>query len=81
MKRGLNRKEAAEYIGVGSTKFDELVKVKRMPAPRLLSGIERSLMSSSTVYPDNQMTMKRKQVIGIKNENKIEIYTCSWQWL
>ena len=36
MKRGLNRKEAAEYIGVGSTKFDELVKVKRMPAPRLL---------------------------------------------
>ncbi len=36
MKRGLNRKEAAEYIGVGSTKFDELVKVKRMPVPRLL---------------------------------------------
>ena len=36
MKRGLNRKEAADYIGVGSTKFFELVKAKRMPVPRLL---------------------------------------------
>ena len=36
MKRGLNKKEAADYIGVGSTKFFELVKAKRMPVPRLL---------------------------------------------
>ena len=35
MKRGLNRIEAAEYIGIGTTKFDELVSTRRMPQPRL----------------------------------------------
>jgi len=32
--RGLRRQAAAEYIGVSPTKFDDLVKQKRMPAPR-----------------------------------------------
>jgi len=35
MKRGLNRTEAAEYIGIGTMKFDELVSTRRMPQPRL----------------------------------------------
>lgn len=32
-KRGLSRYEAAHYIGVGTSKFDELVKDGRMPRP------------------------------------------------
>ncbi len=32
--RGMSREEAARYIGVGSTKFDEMVKDGRMPKPK-----------------------------------------------
>jgi predicted DNA-binding transcriptional regulator AlpA len=32
--RGLCREEAAYYIGVGTTKFDELVASRRMPRAR-----------------------------------------------
>jgi len=32
-KRGLSRAEAAFYIGVGTSKFDELVEDGRMPRP------------------------------------------------
>ncbi len=35
MKRGLSKVEAAEYIGVGTTKFDEMVNTQIMPSPRL----------------------------------------------
>lgn len=31
--RGLSRVQAAEYIGVGATKFDEMVADGRMPLP------------------------------------------------
>ena len=34
LKRGFNRSEAAEYIGVGTTKLDDLVNQRRMPQPR-----------------------------------------------
>jgi predicted DNA-binding transcriptional regulator AlpA len=33
LKRGLKRLEAAAYIGVGATKFDEMVDDGRMPKP------------------------------------------------
>jgi hypothetical protein len=36
--RGLSRLQAAEYIGVGSTKFDEMVKDGRMPKPKCIDG-------------------------------------------
>jgi len=36
--RGLSREEAARYIGVGVTKFDEMVKDGRMPKPKRLDG-------------------------------------------
>lgn len=36
--RGLSRDEAARYIGIGSSKFDELVKDGRMPRPKRLDG-------------------------------------------
>ena len=32
--RGLSRVQAAEYIGVGVTKFDEMVVDGRMPKPK-----------------------------------------------
>ena len=37
-KRGLSRAEAAYYVGVGISKFDEMVKDSRMPAPKRIDG-------------------------------------------
>jgi predicted DNA-binding transcriptional regulator AlpA len=36
--RGLSRDEAARYIGVGVTKFDEMVSDRRMPRPKRADG-------------------------------------------
>lgn len=36
--RGLCRAEAALYIGVGATKFDEMVRDRRMPQPKRIDG-------------------------------------------
>ena len=36
--RGLSRVQAAEYIGIGPTKFDELVRDGRMPRPKRIDG-------------------------------------------
>jgi predicted DNA-binding transcriptional regulator AlpA len=33
-RRGLSRTEAAVYVGVGATKFDELVATGQMPKPK-----------------------------------------------
>lgn len=33
-RRGLSREEAAMYVGVGATKFDEMVDDGRMPKPK-----------------------------------------------
>ena len=33
-RRGLNRVESAEYIGVGASKFDAMVLDGRMPQPK-----------------------------------------------
>ena len=41
--RGLQREVAARYIGVGLTKFDEMVRDGRMPGPkRVKSEAKRS---------------------------------------
>ncbi|RWX69407.1 hypothetical protein [Mesorhizobium sp. M2A.F.Ca.ET.039.01.1.1] len=32
--RGLSREEAARYVGVGVTKFDQMVADRRMPRPK-----------------------------------------------
>lgn len=37
-RRGLRREEAALYIGVSPTKFDEMVKDGRMPRPKAIDG-------------------------------------------
>jgi excisionase family DNA binding protein len=36
--RGMSREEAARYIGVGTTKFDEMVADGRMPKPKRIDG-------------------------------------------
>ncbi|WFU37335.1 hypothetical protein QA640_22855 [Bradyrhizobium sp. CB82] len=36
--RGMSRDEAARYIGVGATKFDEMVADGRMPRPKRVDG-------------------------------------------
>jgi hypothetical protein len=36
--RGLSREEAAAYVGVGATKFDEMVLDGRMPLPKRIDG-------------------------------------------
>jgi predicted DNA-binding transcriptional regulator AlpA len=36
--RGLSRVQAAEYIGVGVTKFDEMISDGRMPRPKRIDG-------------------------------------------
>lgn len=36
--RGLSRDDAARYIGVGTTKFDEMVKDSRMPKGKRVDG-------------------------------------------
>lgn len=36
--RGLSRDEAARWIGMGATKFDELVKDGRMPRGKRIDG-------------------------------------------
>lgn len=36
--RGLCREDAAAYIGLGPTKFDELVNDGRMPRPKRVDG-------------------------------------------
>lgn len=36
--RGLSRVQAAEYIGVGASKFDEMVADGRMPGPKRVDG-------------------------------------------
>ena len=36
--RGLNRDNSARYVGVGTTKFDYMVKDGRMPKPKRVDG-------------------------------------------
>jgi predicted DNA-binding transcriptional regulator AlpA len=37
-RRGLSRDEAAIFVGVSATKFDEMVRDRRMPAPKKIDG-------------------------------------------
>lgn len=36
--RGLSREDAARYIGVGASKFDQMVADRRMPKPKRIDG-------------------------------------------
>jgi len=45
---GLNREEAAAFIGVSTSLFDEMVKDARMPGPRLINS--RTVWDREEVY-------------------------------
>ncbi|MGI0527264.1 hypothetical protein [Rhizobium giardinii] len=36
--RGMSREEAARYVGVGTTKFDDMVARRLMPRPKKIDG-------------------------------------------
>lgn len=36
--RGLGREEAARYLGISASKFDQLVAERRMPPPKQIDG-------------------------------------------
>ncbi|MGC0326248.1 excisionase family DNA binding protein [Bradyrhizobium sp. USDA 326] len=38
LPRGMSRDEAARYLGVGTTKFDEMLADGRMPKPKKIDG-------------------------------------------
>jgi len=56
-KRGCSRVEAAQYVGVGTSKFDELVEDGRMPKPKRIDGRRvwdrHQLDMAFTALPDN----------------------------
>jgi excisionase family DNA binding protein len=37
-RRGLSREEAAQYVGISATKFDQLVRSGRMPKAKQIDG-------------------------------------------
>jgi hypothetical protein len=39
IRRGLSEAEAATFVGIGTTKFREMVAANVMPKPRLLKGV------------------------------------------
>lgn len=59
--RGLCREEASRYIGVGTTKFDEMVKDGRMPRPKRIDGRtvwdRIALDAAFTGLPDEAVNM------------------------
>lgn len=61
-RRGLSRLEAALYIGVSPSKFDEMVKDGRMCPPKRIDGRVvwdiRNSMQRSTIYPPMAMRIR-----------------------
>jgi integrase/predicted DNA-binding transcriptional regulator AlpA len=54
---GLSRDEAARHVGVGTTKFDEMVADKRMPRPKRIDGRivwdRRAIEAAFAALPDD----------------------------
>jgi hypothetical protein len=53
--RGMSRDEAARYIGVGTTKFDEMVADRRMPRPKRVDAAFSDLPDEKKVNPLDRM--------------------------
>jgi hypothetical protein len=55
--RLIDRKAAADYVGVGVTKFDEMVADGRMPAPKRIDSRKlwcvRALDTATDALPDD----------------------------
>jgi hypothetical protein len=62
--RGLSREEAARYVGVGTTKFDEMVVDGRMPKPKLIDSRvvwDRMALDAAFSELPNQGARERKK--------------------
>lgn len=59
--RGMSREHAARYIGVSSTKFDQMVADRRMPKPKKVDGRRLwdrwALDAAFTDLPDTETNM------------------------
>ena len=62
--RDFSRVQAAEYIGVGVTKFDEMVDDGRMPRPKRIDGRSGVVPASSSTKRLTCSMMNE----GLKNE-------------
>lgn len=84
MPRGLSRVQAAEYVGVGVTKFDEMVRDRRMPSPKRIDELriwDRFQLQYSVAENIQLYSMTRPQgagtvyIIGFDNYIKIGFTT------
>jgi len=64
LPRGLSRVEAAEYIGVSATKFDELVRDGRMPGPKAID--------SRRVWDRHQIDRHFDDLPGVEEPNPFD---------
>jgi excisionase family DNA binding protein len=68
--RGLSREEAARYVGVGVTKFMEMVKDRRMPRPKKIDGRvvwdRIKIEAAFTDLPDEEQVNPWDQVLQQK---------------
>lgn len=62
--RGLSREEAARYVGVGTSLFDEMVRDRRMPKPKLIN--------SRVVWDRAKLDMAFSELPGDDNGNSID---------
>ena len=64
--RGMSRAEAARYVGIGTTKLDELIADRRMPKPRQIDGrtvwdrVELDIAFSNLPYQERPNFFDRK---------------------
>jgi excisionase family DNA binding protein len=67
--RGMSRDEAARYIGVGATKFDEMVADGRMPKPKRVDGRviwdRLRLDAAFTDLPDDKRGNQMDRILGM----------------
>jgi predicted DNA-binding transcriptional regulator AlpA len=62
--RGLSREEAARYVGVGTTKFDEMIRDRLMPKPRQAGG--------RTIWDRAELDMAFSELPHQSSENKLD---------
>lgn len=62
--RGLSREEAARYVGVGTTKFDEMIRARQMPKPRQVGG--------RTIWDRAELDMAFSELPHQSSENKLD---------
>jgi predicted DNA-binding transcriptional regulator AlpA len=71
--RGLNRTQAAAYIGVSASLFDEMVKDGRMPAPKRINARTvwdwMALDEAFTALPDSANENPWDAALGQGNGN------------